>query len=138
MKTAVFPKDKQASYEAYGYSAAIRSNDLVFVSGQVGVDHNGVPISDSQAQIEGAFESLSQILEAADCTFDDIVDVTSYHVDMYRYFDTFAAVKQRFFPTPPYPSWTAVGVTNLMLPELIVEIKAVARPGVRSCQGRSG
>lgn len=35
-REAVFPANRHALYEAHGYSAAIRSGDLLFVSGQVG------------------------------------------------------------------------------------------------------
>jgi len=42
--------------------------------------------------------------------------------------DEFAKVKDEFFPRD-YPAWTAVGVTQLALPELRVEIRAVAVAG---------
>ena len=40
----------------------------------------------------------------------------------------FGKVKDEFFPKR-YPSWTAVGVTQLAMPELLVEIRAVAVVG---------
>lgn len=126
-RTAVFPDGKQEVYEQYGYSAAILSGDLLFVSGQVGVDSNGVAIEDPRAQIAQAFENLAQVLDAAGCTMDDIVDVTSFHVDMFAHFDIVGAEKRKAFPATPYPSWTAVGVTNLADPTLLLEIKVIAR-----------
>lgn len=127
MRTAIFPKEKQAIYEAYGYSAAIKSEDLLFVSGQVGVDRDGNAVQDPAAQFDQVFENLGNVLEAAGCGFDDIVDVTSFHVDMFTHFDAFAAAKQKIFPEPPFPNWTAVGVVTLADPALLVEVKVIAR-----------
>ena len=127
MRTAIFPEGKQAIYETYGYSAAIQSGDLLFVSGQVGVDRNGSAIEDPAAQFAQVFENLASVLKAAGCGYDDIVDVTSFHVDMYTHFDAVAEAKQRVFPDPPFPNWTAVGVVTLADPALLLEVKVVAR-----------
>lgn len=127
MRTPIFPKGKQAAYDQYGYSAAIKSEDLLFVSGQVGVHDDGSPIDDPEVQIERAFENLRLVLDAAGCSMDDIVDITSFHVEMHRYFEIFQAAKQKAFPEAPFPNWTAIGVTTLVDPSLLIEIKAVAR-----------
>lgn len=127
MIEAIFPKDKQANYEAYGYSAAIRSGGFLFISGQVGVDDAGEALADPAKQFARAFDNLGKVLEAAGLDFSRIVDITSFHVDMYDHFDCFAAAKQKVFPAPPYPNWTAVGVVNLADPALLLEIKATAR-----------
>ncbi|MEM1264441.1 MAG: RidA family protein [Pseudomonadota bacterium] len=127
MRDVVFPQEKQAAYDAYGYSAAVRSGGFLFVSGQVGADANGTALPDPAAQFETAFANLSDVLAAAGCDFDDIVDVTTFHVDMYAHFEAFAAAKQNAFPNPPFPNWTAVGVVNLADPGLFLEIKAIAK-----------
>lgn len=127
MRDVVFPKDKQASYDAYGYAAAVRGGGFLFVSGQVGVDATGTAIADPKAQFDRAFANLSDVLSAAGCGFDDIVDVTTFHVSMYDHFDAFAAAKQAAFPNPPFPNWTAVGVVNLADPNLLLEIKVIAK-----------
>lgn len=127
MRTAIFPKDRQATYDAYGYSAAIRSGDLLFVSGQVGVDRDGKAIAGAKEQFAQVFENLRQVLVAAGCSFDDIIDVTSFHVDMFTHFDAFSAAKQRVFPEPPFPNWTAIGAATLADPDLLLEIKVIAR-----------
>ena len=127
-REVVFPADRHALYEAHGYSAAIRSGDLLFVSGQVGSRVDGTPEPDFQRQVERAFDNLRATLEAAGCGFDDIVDVTSFHTDPENQFETIMAVKNRIFPKPPYPNWTAVGVT--WLAGFDFEIKVIARiPG---------
>ncbi|MFY2822384.1 RidA family protein [Ruegeria sp. MALMAid1280] len=127
MRDVIFPNKGQASYEKFGYSAAVKSGGFLFVSGQVGTDEVGAPIRMPSEQFDVAFANLGEVLNAAGCGFDDIVDVTSFHVNMYEYFDDFAAAKQKVFPKAPFPNWTAVGVVNLALPDLFLEIKAIAR-----------
>ncbi|EOY5422126.1 RidA family protein [Cronobacter dublinensis] len=121
----VFPAHRHALYEEHGYSAAIRSGDLLFVSGQVGSRADGTPEPDFDAQVRLAFENLRATLAAAGCTFDDLVDVTTFHTDPQNQFPTIMAVKQAIFPQPPYPNWTAIGVT--WLAGFDFEIKVIAR-----------
>ena len=121
----IFPANRHALYQQHGYSAAIRSGDLLFVSGQVGSRTDGTPEPDFAAQVELAFENLAATLAAAGCTFDDLIDVTTFHTDPENQFETIMQVKQRVFPQPPYPNWTAVGVT--WLAGFDFEIKVIAR-----------
>jgi len=124
-REAVFPADRHALYEAHGYSAAIRSGDLLFVSGQVGSRPDGTPEPDFERQVQLAFDNLRATLKAAGCGFDDIVDVTSFHTDPENQFETIMAVKNRIFDRRPYPNWTAIGVN--WLAGFDFEIKVVAR-----------
>ena len=124
-REAIFPADRHALYDAHGYSAAIRSGDLLFVSGQVGSRADGSAEPDYPKQVERAFQNLAAILEAAGATFDDIIDVTSFHTDPEHQFEIFMAVKNRYFKTKPYPSWTAIGVN--WLAGFDFEIKVIAR-----------
>ncbi|MBP0581830.1 RidA family protein [Labrys sp. LIt4] len=124
-REAVFPTDRHALYEAHGYSAAIRSGDLLFVSGQVGSRPDGSPEPDFERQVQLAFDNLKATLKAAGCGFDDIVDVTSFHTDPENQFETIMAVKNRIFDRPPYPNWTAIGVN--WLAGFDFEIKVIAR-----------
>ena len=50
-REAVFPANRHALYEAHGYSAAVRSDNLLFVSGQVGSRPDGSPEPDFEAQV---------------------------------------------------------------------------------------
>jgi enamine deaminase RidA (YjgF/YER057c/UK114 family) len=122
---AVFPSDRHSLYEAHGYSAAIRSGDLLFVSGQVGSRTDGSPDPDYAEQVRLAFANLRATLAAGGCTFDDIVDVTTFHTDPERQFETFMTVKNEAFLQAPYPNWTAIGVN--WLAGFDFEIKVIAR-----------
>ncbi|WP_136684975.1 RidA family protein [Falsirhodobacter xinxiangensis] len=124
-RDAIFPAGRHALYEKHGYSAAVRSGDLLFVSGQVGSREDGSPVPDFKGQVEQAFENLRAVLAAAGGTLDDIVDVTTFHTDPERQFDAVLEVKNRVFPDKPYPAWTAIGVN--WLAGFDFEIKVVAR-----------
>jgi enamine deaminase RidA (YjgF/YER057c/UK114 family) len=124
-RQAIFPAGRHALYDAHGYSAAIRSGDLLFVSGQVGSRADGTPEPDFGAQVRLAFENLKATLAAGGCTLDDIVDVTTFHTDPANQFATVMAVKTEVFASAPYPNWSAVGVT--WLAGFDFEIKVIAR-----------
>lgn len=121
----IFPANRHALYEAHGYSAAMRSGDLLFVSGQVGSRADGSPEPDFAAQVQLAFDNLRATLAAAGCTFDDLIDVTTFHTDPENQFATIMNVKEAIFTQPPYPNWTALGVT--WLAGFDFEIKVIAR-----------
>ncbi len=122
---AIFPKNRHALYEEHGYSAAIRSGDLLFVSGQVGSRTDGSPEPDFEKQVQLAFDNLRATLGAAGCTFDDIIDVTTFHTDPEQQFGAIMTVKNRIFTEKPYPNWTAIGVN--WLAGFDFEIKVIAR-----------
>ncbi|WHA43085.1 RidA family protein [Agrobacterium larrymoorei] len=124
-RDAVFPPGRHALYDNHKYSAAIRSGDLLFVSGQVGSREDGSPEPEFEAQVARAFENLKAVLGAAGATLDDVIDVTTFHTNPEKQFETILAVKDRNFDTKPYPSWTAVGVN--WLAGFDFEIKVIAR-----------
>lgn len=124
-REAIFPANRHALYEQHGYSAAVRSDDLLFVSGQVGSRPDGSPEPDFAAQVRLAFANLEATLRAAGCGFDDIVDVTSFHTDPEQQLGTIMAVKGEIFKDAPYPNWTALGVN--WLAGFDFEIKVIAR-----------
>lgn len=124
-RDVIFPSGRQALYDQNTYSAAVRSGDFLFVSGQVGSREDGSPEPDFAAQVQLAFDNLQRVLEAAGASFEDIVDVTSLHTDPETQFATVMEAKARAFPEKPYPNWTAVGVT--WLAGFDFEIKVIAK-----------
>jgi enamine deaminase RidA (YjgF/YER057c/UK114 family) len=124
-RDVVYPAGRQALYDIYRYSAAVRSGDLLFVSGQVGSREDGSPEPDFERQVRLAFDNLAAVLAAAGCTLDDVVDVTTFHTDPATQFEAVAAARLNAFGGPPYPNWTAAGVT--WLAGFDFEIKVIAR-----------
>lgn len=98
-RDVVFPSGRQTLYERNRYSPAIRSNGFLFVSGQVGSRADGSPEPDLKAQVHLAFSNLNAILEAAGCTFADVIDVTIFLVDPETTFDAVWAVLPEYWVT---------------------------------------
>jgi len=121
----IFPAQRHALYDEHRYSAAIRSGDLLFVSGQVGSREDGSPEPVFENQVRRAFANLRSVLAAAGCTLDDVVDVTTFHTDPEAQFETVMKVRSAEIGGPPFPNWTAVGAT--WLAGFDFEIKAIAR-----------
>jgi enamine deaminase RidA (YjgF/YER057c/UK114 family) len=124
-REAIFPAKRHALYEKHRYSAAIRSGDLLFVSGQVGSRDDGSPEPVFEDQVRRAFANLKAVLEAAGCTLKDVVDVTTFHTDPEAQVEAVMAVRAAEIGEPPYPNWTAVGVN--WLAGFDFEIKVIAR-----------
>ncbi len=103
-REAIFPAGRQALYEMHRYSAAIRSGDLLFVSGQVGAREDGSPEPDFEKQVQRAFDNLNAVLAAAGCTFDDLVDVTTFHTDPENQLETTLSVRDKTIGAPPIPT----------------------------------
>lgn len=108
-----------------GYLPALRVGEFVFVAGQVGRDGAMQLLPDPHAQMAACFANLRDVLAEAGCTLDDLVDVTTYHVDLHAHWETFRAVKREWFPAGSVP-WTCVGVTTLAHPAMLLEVKGTA------------
>ncbi len=123
-QTLINPPGSEKVYEKLQFSQAVQVGDTIWVSGQVGMDATGMVDGGIEAQARLAFQNLQHVLEAAGSSLDDIVELVSYHTSMNGIRD-FGKVKATFI-TKNYPAWTAVGVTELVFPQLLVEIKATA------------
>lgn len=124
-RIAVFPAGRQALYERNKYSAAIKSGGFLFVSGQVGSREDGSPEPDPEKQLRLAFANLNNVLAAAGCSFDDVVDFTVFIVDPQKLMPIFFKVKDEFWGEPPYPPLTGIGVTWLY--DFDFELKVIAK-----------
>ena len=109
------------------YSQAIVGGDLVFCSGQVGLDPaTGELVEGVEAQAERALRNLAAVLDAAGVGFADVVKTTIFLADV----ADFAAVNgiyASFMPDPP-PARSTIGVGGLPRGAR-VEIEAIARRG---------
>lgn len=107
-RDAIFPANRHALYDLHQYSPAIRSGDLLFVSGQVGSRDDGSPEPDFARQVKLAFANLKAVLAAAGASFDDVIDVTSFHTNPEQQFGTVMAVRAQEIgeaPGRPGPPW---------------------------------
>jgi reactive intermediate/imine deaminase len=113
-------------FEPFRIAQGYRVGDLVIVSGQAAIDGEGqlVGVGDFDAQAEQTFANLRRTLEAAGSSLEKVVKVTIYLTDMSN-FSKIVELRGRHF-TEPWPADTIVGVTALALPELEIEIEAIA------------
>ncbi len=123
-KAITLPGDPLA---AYHFSPAWQVGDLLFVSGQasIGADGSIVGPGDFDAQLEQTFLNLAAVLAAGGSDLSKVVKVTIYLTDM-AHFPGIVEARAKWF-TAPYPADTTVEVKSLALPELMVEIEAIAR-----------
>jgi enamine deaminase RidA (YjgF/YER057c/UK114 family) len=124
-RKAIWPENPHALYKEHGYSPAVLSGDLLFVSGMVGALPDGTPEPDLKAQVQLAFSNLQGVLAAAGCTFDDVVDVTFFLIDPEASVSLVLEAMREAFPREPLPNVTAVGVN--WLAGFQFEAKVVAR-----------
>lgn len=83
------------------YSQAIATGDLVFCAGQLGTDPATGELAEGvEAQAERALRNLEAVLDAAGCTFADVVKTTCFLADI-NDFGAFNAVYARFMADPP-------------------------------------
>ncbi len=99
--------------EAIGtYSQAIKKNNLVFLSGQIGLDPNTMELVDGiENQINQVFKNLLSVIEAAGGKKSDIVKLNIYLTDL-NHFVMVNKIMEQYFDLP-YPARAAVGVAQL-------------------------
>jgi len=124
----IIPPSTQQMYDNLHFAPATRVGNMIWVSGQVGTDANMRAGQGMDAQARFAFQNLKSVLEAAGATLADVVEIITFHTDLRGDIAEFVRAKDEFFPDR-YPSWSAVGVTQLARPEFLVEIRAVAVAG---------
>jgi enamine deaminase RidA (YjgF/YER057c/UK114 family) len=104
----------------------VKAGPFLFMAGQLGRDEQLNAVEDKEAQFAQAFVNVEKVLSAAGATFDDVVDMVTYHTDM-RDLPLFIDVKDRFFTNlDRLPTWTALGVAALAMPGLFAEVKCTA------------
>ena len=121
----IIPPGMEIIFQRFRYAPGVLIDDTLYIAGQVGRNENLEVIQGSEAQFTQAFENVGKVLKAAGATFDDVVEMVTYHTDM-RDLQLFMEVKNRYF-TNRLPTWTGIGVSSLAMPGLTVEIKCTAR-----------
>lgn len=118
----VVPESARGTYERFHFAPAVRHEGLILCSGQIG--RGDTP----EEEFRSAWQAVGETLKAAGAGFEDVVEITSYHVGLQEHMREFMRVKDEFI-REPYPAWTAIGITELAIPGARVEIRAIARRG---------
>ncbi|GAB7530225.1 RidA family protein [Pseudomonas sp. 3A(2025)] len=121
----IVPDSMKLLAERAGYAPAIKVGTTLYCAGQVGRTPELHVIEDPEQQFFAAWENLRVVLQAGGCSFENVVDMTTYHIDLQRHMPLFRIVKDKVFPRNTC-AWTCIGVSELARPGLLVEIKCVA------------
>lgn len=107
------------------YSPAIRAGNLLFISGQLGIDpETKLPWDHFEKQVEGAIASVRKLVEAGGGTLYDIVKTTCF-LDDINNFARFNEIYTRHFNNDLKPARSTFQVAALPL-GAAVEIEAIA------------
>ena len=133
----IVPPDLAPPPEPYAHG--VEWQGLVFVSGQVAFDEENriVGVGDAEAQARQVWRNIASVVEAADGVVTDVVKITVFLSDI-RHAQAEIAVRQSIFPTGKFPICTLVQVANLGLPDLLMEIDAIAVVGRSAGIGSTG
>ncbi len=122
----ITPPDMQNIRQRFGYSPGVKVGNMLYIAGQVGRDTELNVIEGKEAQFAQAFENVKKVLTEAGATFDNVVEMVTYHTDM-RDLPLFIEVKNRYLTNPDrLPTWTGIATHALAMPGLFVEIKCTA------------
>jgi enamine deaminase RidA (YjgF/YER057c/UK114 family) len=111
-----------------GFSHAVTGRGRwVAIAGQVALDDADqlVGAGDLEAQARQVFANLSRALAAAGASFADVVKLNYYVTDISQ-LPVARAVRDEYVDTSRPPASTAVQVSALAMPELMIEIEAWA------------
>ena len=114
------------------YAQAIKVNDTLYISGQVGVKHDGTPGVDIVEQTQLAYGNIKHVLKQFSGNAHNIVDETWFTTDMKTLMtqsDAVFAIRGEFYGGAAQVCQTLVQVSGLVMPELLLEIKCIAKLG---------
>jgi enamine deaminase RidA (YjgF/YER057c/UK114 family) len=116
-------------YDPPAYSQAVKvtgAETILYIAGQVAYGDNGnaAHAGDFKAQARAALQAVKAQVEAGGGTMANIVKVNTYLTEI-RYRADYAAIREEFFGKK-MPASTLVAVAALAMPELLIEIEAIA------------
>ena len=126
MKKVVTTPEFSHFIKDWHLSPGIDDGDYLFFSGITGTRPDLSVSDDPEIQIQETFEFLKKNLSQAGLDFKNIVEMTTYHVGLRKHLETFIKVKDEFI-FEPYPAWTAIGVSELITPGTLLEIRVIAK-----------
>ncbi|HLO21493.1 MAG TPA: RidA family protein [Sphingomicrobium sp.] len=108
------------------FSDAVRVNDILYLSGQIGIGPDGKLPDGIEAQTKQAMENVGAVLKRAGVGYDRIFHCTAFLADM-KDWPAFNKVYLGYFPDGPLPARSAFGANGLALGALLeIECQAYA------------
>jgi enamine deaminase RidA (YjgF/YER057c/UK114 family) len=124
--SVIMPEDAEslAFQKSVGFADAVIAGDTIYLSGVVAAPAAGE--TSLKPAYERAFARIGATLKRAGVSWDDVVDLTTFHTNLAGQINEFVEVKNRYIKAP-FPAWTAIGITALYEPTAVTEIKIVLR-----------
>jgi len=97
---------------------------IVYIAGQLGFGHDG-KAGDFRAQAVQAFENLKAALASIGATFEHVVKLNNYLVDIRTNLPIYREVRDKYVNTASPPASTTIGVPALARPDALYEVEAV-------------
>ncbi|MEV6973219.1 Rid family hydrolase [Kitasatospora sp. NPDC093806] len=118
----------------YGYSQAVQVGETVYVSGQLSHDRHGdfVGAGDFELQVRTTLENLDLVLRRFGAVRGQIVETTVLVRNLRENFEAAARLHADYFGEHR-PTSTVMGISDLALPDQLVEIGALVRLDVKPC-----
>jgi len=113
----------------YGYAQAVKVRNTIYLAGQVSHDDKGniVGPGDMEAQMRQAYANIEKVLAQYGATIDNVVDEVLFVTDMDAAYAARVKCRQEVFSGNPEVASTIVQIQRLAFPELMIEIKCVAK-----------
>jgi 2-iminobutanoate/2-iminopropanoate deaminase len=113
----------------YGYAQAVKVGDTIYISGQVSHDDAGniVGRGDMETQMRQAYANIRKLLAQYGATIENIVDEILFVTDMDAAFAAAVKCRQEIFSSAPVIASTIVQIQRLAFPDLMIEIRCVAK-----------
>ena len=113
----------------YGYAQAVQVKDTIYISGQVSHDDKGsiVGLGNMEVQMRRAYANIQKVLAEYKATMDNLVDEVLFVSDMDAAFAAAVKCRQEVFSGTPVVASTIVQIQRLAFPELMIEIRCIAR-----------
>jgi 2-iminobutanoate/2-iminopropanoate deaminase len=113
----------------YGYSQAVKVENTIYVSGQVGHDDKGniQGQGNMEIQMRQAYANIKKVIAQYGATMDNVVDEVLFVTDMDAAFSARIKCKQEVFSGNPVLASTIVQIQRLAFPELLVEIRYICK-----------
>jgi 2-iminobutanoate/2-iminopropanoate deaminase len=113
----------------YGYAQAVKVGDTIWLSGQVSHDDRGniVGLRDMEAQMRQAYTNIQKLLAQYGATMDNVVDEVLFVTDMDTAFAAAVKCRPEIFSGTPVVASTIVQIQRLAFPELMIEIRCIAK-----------
>ncbi|HWO99717.1 MAG TPA: RidA family protein [Methylococcus sp.] len=122
----VIPTIGVLPYEPFGFTNCVRYQDVLYLSGIAALDERGRVVGDDiESQTLKTFENIERILQAAGSGLDQILQMTSFVVDLDRNGAGYVAARKKILLRQEYTSAT-VGVAALMVPGILLEVQCCA------------